>query len=109
MRHVGPHALEDAAVAAVLRHEQDGHGAGHRDDERGDEERGRAPEVEEEPAPDQRTRERDPAKDVLHALRPAEHAVGQDVRVQAAVRRLVDVVGEEERRRASAPSSRGSA
>ena len=40
---------------------------------------------------------RDAAKDVLDALCAAEDAAGQQVGVQAAVRRLVDVVREEER------------
>ena len=62
----------------------------------GDEERRRAPEVEEVAAADQPAGDRDPAEDVLDALGAAEDALGQHVGVQAPVRRLVDVVREEQ-------------
>ena len=90
-------AFEDASVAAVLGDEQDRHEARARDHAGCDEERRRVPGVKEVPAPDQRTADRDPSENVLDALRTAEHALGQHVRVEPAIRRLVDVVGEEER------------
>ena len=96
VRHVRPHALEDASLTAVLRDEEDRDEARDGDDCGRGEERRRAPEVEQVPAADQRTADRNAAKDVLHALRAPEDLLRQDVRVQAAVGRLVDVVGEEQ-------------
>ncbi len=55
------------------------------------------PEMEEEAAADQAAAERHAAKHVLDALRPTEHGEREDVRVEPPVRRLVDVVREEER------------
>jgi len=45
----------------------------------------------------ERSAERNPAEEMLNALRAAVDLLGQEIRVKAAVGRLVDVVGEEER------------
>jgi hypothetical protein len=55
------------------------------------------PDVEEQPAADQADADREPAEEVLHALRAAVLPLRQQVGVEAAVRRLVEVVREEER------------
>ena len=94
---VGADALEDAAVAPVLAHEQDRRRARRDDDKGRDEERERLPDVEERAAADQRRAERGPAHQVLGALGAAVDPLRQQVGVEAAVGRLVDVVGEEER------------
>ena len=79
------------------RRKSTGDEAGRGDDRRRREKRRRLPEVVEEAAADERAAERDAAEEVLNALRAAEDVVGQQVGVEAAVRGLVDVVGEEER------------
>ena len=66
-------------------------------DRRGEDEGEGLPDGEEESAADERAAEREPPKDVLDALGAAEDAGREAVRVEAAVRRLVQVVGEEER------------
>ena len=96
MPHVCAHTLEHPAVPAVLLDEHDRHQARGRDDDRRDEKRRGLPDMEEDAAADQRCSERNATEQVLDALRPPEDAVRQHVRVQAAVGRLVDVVGEEE-------------
>ena len=94
---IRPDALEDTRLAAGLAYEDDRHRACTDDDERRDEERRRVPDVQEPGSADQRGAERDSAEQVLHALSAAVDSLGQQVRVEPAVRRLVDVVGEEER------------
>ena len=78
------------------REEEDRRQAGDRDHHRRGEKRRRAPEVQQEPAADQRAAESDAAEDVLDALRPPVDVVGEQVGVEAPIRRLVDVVREEE-------------
>ena len=97
MRQVAADPAKDPLrLLTRLVHEHDAGAAGERGRSGRDQERRRAPDVEEEPAADQSRAERDPAHDVLHALGVAEHPRRQHVRVQPAVGRLVDVVGEEE-------------
>jgi hypothetical protein len=97
-RQIAADAAEDTiAGLARLVHEHDRGQAAERRRDDGDEERERLPHVEEEAAAYERAADREPAQHVLDALGPSELARGQQVRVEAAVRRLVDVVGEEER------------
>jgi hypothetical protein len=110
VRDVRADALEDPAVAAVLAQEHDRREARGHDDDRRDEERERLPDVEERPAADQCGSERGAPHEVLRALRPAEHPLREQVGVEAAVGRLVHVVGEkgedEQRRRPQARHER---
>jgi hypothetical protein len=84
-------------VPAVLPQEEDRHAARGRPDHGGCEERERLPEVEEEAAADERRADRHASQHVLRALRGAVARLGQHIGIQAAIRRLVDVVREEER------------
>ena len=79
-----------------LPHEDDDRAAGEKRDPRGEDERERLPDVEQEAAAHERAAERGSAEEVLDALGAAEVRVGQQVRIEAAVGRLVDVVREEE-------------
>ena len=94
---VRAHALEHAAVATVFTYEEDRRGAGRSRDERGQHERRGMPDLQQEPSADESGAERDPSQHVLDPLRAAIRRGRQQVRIQAAVRRLVDVVREEER------------
>ena len=94
---VRANALVDAALAAVLSHPAHDGAAGDGRDDGGEQERRRVRHAEQEAAADEGDAEGDAAQDVLDALRAREDALVQEVRVQAAVRRLVDVVREEER------------
>ena len=84
-------------MPAVLAHPQDGDPTCDHDHERGDEERPRRPQVEEQAAADQPGAERDAAQHVLDRLRRAVAVLRQQVGIEAAVGRLVHVVREEER------------
>ena len=99
-------ALVDAALAAVLSHPAHDGAARHRRDDGGEQEGRRVPHAEQEAAADEGDAEGDPAQDVLDALGTREDALVQKVGVEAPVRRLVDVVREEERHHERAPSSR---
>ena len=90
-------SFEHAAVAAVLAHEEDRHGARRRRHERGQHERRGVPDLEQEAATHERRAQRDPTQDMLNPLRPPIRRGRQQVRIEAAVGRLVDVVREEER------------
>ena len=86
-----------ALVAAVLLHPPHDGAAGHRRDGGGEQERRRIPHAEQEAAADERDAECDSAQNVLDALRAPEHVLVEEVGVETPVRRLVDVVREEER------------
>ena len=94
--HVRAQPAEDAVVAPALLDEPDHPAAGERRDDRRHQERPRLPGLEQEPAAHERAPERGAAHQVLHALRAAVLALLQQVRVEAAVGRLVDVVREVE-------------
>ena len=89
-------ALEHAAVPAVLAHEHDRGAAGSGRDEGCEQKWSRVPDLEQPAAPHERGAEGDSAQHVLHALRAAVGRLRQQVRIQAAIRRLIDVVREEE-------------
>ena len=80
----------------LLADEPDHEPAGGRCDAGRDDEGQRLPEREQEAAAHEGASDRGSAEDVLNALRAAEHAGGQPVRVQPTVRRLVHVVRDEE-------------
>ncbi len=93
---IGANALVDAMFPAVLAHPPHDGAAGQRRRQGGKQEGSRLPHAEQEAAGDERDADGDPAQDVLDALRAPEDALVQQVGVEAAVRRLVDVVREEE-------------
>ena len=62
MPEIHPDAFEDASVTAVLAQEDDRREAGDRHHHRGNEKRRRAPEVQQEPTPDQGTPQATPRK-----------------------------------------------
>ena len=97
MTHIGRNPFEDSAMPPVLAQEKNGNKARRRDDSCGKEKRRGLPEAKEDAAADQTAAQSNPAKEVLHPLGPTIEPIRQQIRVEAPIRRLVDVVREEER------------